>query len=378
MLNKKHILCFCPVVGDTKDAKRIDILQKAGFDVTVIAFNREFFVSRLPKCEIVILESIENGKYGKRLGKMLKSLLRLRQYVKKCDIIYAMSPDLAIMAFIASGGKKPLVLDLADIRRIQVSSSISGKLVRMVDRFLATRCKLIVVTSKGFITEYYSKTLKKEIKNYFLLENKVDYRIPPPAYSEPVLGGKKLRIGYFGVLRDKWTIQFLNELLVKFPGKYEVYAAGINMLYDLDITELEEKVEDFHFIGPYKSPDDLEKLYAKVDVIAIFYPEYPFNRNWYEASRICRSNRFYEACFFRKPMLSFSFCEDGKEINNLKIGLTFTSYNISESLLIAQRELNYCNLSQWRQNLKSLPSEVYLFHDEHVELAKKLRATIKS
>lgn len=377
-MNQKQILCFCPVVGDTKDAKRIKILQKAGFKVTVVAFERDYFVSRLPDCEIITLGKIRNGEYMSRVLIMLKSLIKLRKIVRKFDIVYALSPDLAIMAYIASLGKKNiLILDLADIRRVQVSSSPLGKFTRIADRFLASHCDLIVVTSKGFITEYFRKTLKKDIKNYFLLENKVDYNIPIE-YPEIGTRSEKIRIGYFGVLRDNWTIEFLLKLLSKNPEKYEIFAAGIDMLPDKDLKEIDKNVFGFHYLGPFQSPGDLNNLYKKVDIIAVFYPEHPVSRNWFNASKICRSNRFYEACYFEKPMLAFSFSEDGKEVFNLDIGHTYTTYNISECVTLTNKDLNYSNLARWTKNLSLLPKDIYTFQNEHLKLGEELKTIIKN
>ena len=101
MLNKQKILCLLPIVGDTKDSKRIQILQEGGFDVIVVAFERNLYKARMPNAELNILAKIENGNYLKRIFVMINCIFRLRKFIIKSDAIYALNQDLAIFAFIA-------------------------------------------------------------------------------------------------------------------------------------------------------------------------------------------------------------------------------------------------------------------------------------
>ncbi len=373
MLLSKNILCFFPVVGDTKDAKRVDILQKAGYNVTVVAFKRDYFISRLPDCEIIIIGKIENRKYFKRIGIMIISLLKLRKIIKRNSVIYALSPDLAFMAFIASLNlNKPIIMDVADIREIQVSKSIFGRLTRVLDKFIAKRCELIVVTSEAFIKEYYSKTIKVSVRDYYLLENKVDYSIKLHDDEQLFLDRSKIRIGYFGVLRDNWTVEFLIGLLKNYPDKFEVLLAGINMIDKFDICKLSNVEEGFSYFGPFTSPNDLLALYNSIDVIALFYPEHSTNVDWFNARKNCRTNRFYEACYFRKPLIAFSFSEDGKKVEELNIGLTVKNYNLTQAVETISKNLTNNQISKWVGNIKKFPVEVYKFKNEPAELKNKI------
>ena len=379
VLQKVNILCILPVIGDTKDAKRIELLQKAGFNIKVIAFERDYFVSRLPNCEIVKLPKIEQGKYWKRFLIMLKSLIRLRRHVKKCDVVYAFSPDLAIFAYIASLQlKKPLVMDVADIREIQVSSSLSGKLLRVIERFIANRTDLLVVSSLAFVTDYYLGKLKAKVKYYLLLENKVDYILNVDTYNTKNKQNDIITIGYFGYLRDNWTIKLLAELTQQLNNKCKVKLAGVDMITEANINELSIQNKNFNYSGPYKSPDDLNKLYSDIDVIVIFYPEPTDDFDWYNAKRICRSNRFYEACFFKKPIIAFSFTEDGKEVIKNNIGFTLDSYDVNLNIDIIKTSLTQENLTVWKENMMSLERSVYCLSDEATQLKNIISKIIES
>ena len=363
----KEILCFLPVVGDTKDAKRVDILQKAGYKVTVVAFEREYFISRLPDCKIITIGKIENGKYIRRILIMLVSLFKLRKIIKNFDAIYALSPDLAFMSYLSSIDLgKPIIIDVADIREIQVSNSFFGRITRILDRFITKRSKLLVVTSGAFISDYYNKILQLSVKNYYLLENKVDYdfSIINTTYKDK----GKVRIGYFGVLRDNWAVELLLSLLKKYPRKYEILLSGINMISKFDICKLNDIQEGFSYSGPYRSPKDLQKIYKNIDLIALFYPEDSNDINWTKVRKICRTNRFYEACFFKKPLLAFSYSEDGRNIKKLNIGCTFSNNNLNEVIEKVNQDITHDQIIKWIKNMEKLPPNFYKFQNEASEL----------
>lgn len=379
VLQKVNILCILPVIGDTKDAKRIELLQKAGFNIKVIAFERDYFVSRLPNCEIVKLPKIEQGKYWKRLLIMLKSLIRLRRYVEECDVIYAFSPDLAIFAYIASLRiKKPLIMDVADIREIQVSNSISGWILRRIERFITNRVDLLVVSSFAFINDYYSGKLKAKVKTYLLLENKVDYSLEENIHNVLIKNNEIITIGYFGYLRDNWSIKFLLEISRQLEGKCKVKLAGVDMISDFNLDELCARNENFTYYGPYKSPDELNNIYSDIDLIVIFYPEPTDNIDWFNAKRICRSNRFYEACYFKKPIIAFSFTEDGKQVISNDIGFTLDSYDIKSNIEIIKSSLTQENMALWKYNMLSLNRSVYCLSDESTQLRNSISKIIES
>jgi hypothetical protein len=371
------ILCIFPVVGDTKDAKRVELLKKAGFSVSVAAFNRNYFVSRLPNCEINVLATIENGHYLKRILIMIFKLSKLRKHLKKFSLVYAHSPDLAIFSYIASlGFNIPIIMDVADIRKIQVDSGIIGYLFRKIDKFIAERCSLIVVTAETFIKGYYEGKLRARIKNYLLIENKVDYPLEllgkiNKVHYQSSSKHAKLRIGYFGVLRSNWTVSVLIDLLKQHKNDYEIYLAGINMVSAYDIEQLSVDYKNFTYLGPYKSPNDLVTLYEKIDVVIDCYPEPANDDDWFWAQKICRSNRFYEACFFKKAIITFSFCEDGQKVKNYNIGITLDSHDVSHAAK-SIAEISGDDLITWQYNLDKLSEDVYMFRNEPDHLRDKI------
>lgn len=382
MLKKHKILCLLPIVGDTKDSKRIEILQDSDFDVVVVAFERDSFKARMPNAHVNILAKIDNGNYFKRIIIMIKCILSLRKYIKNTDAIYALNQDLAIFAYIAAIGlNKPLIIDVADIREIQTGPSIVSIIFRLIDKYITNRASLIVVTAKGFISEYYKKILGIEIEDYILLENKVDYtedlRITSNACNTLDYQREKIKIGYIGVLRDEWSLLFLKELVIKYPDKFEIVCAGIDLIRGYDIDKYCTDTPGMKYLGPFKSPADLNGLFQHVDVIALFYPETKIPEHWFNIRSVCNTNRFYEACYFRKPIISFSFCEDGKRVKENSIGMVFDTYNIDTNVEILNSQLTMERIVYWHENLLHLKEDIYCFSNEKEIMKNKINEILR-
>ena len=151
-----NVLFLLPVLGQPRDAKRIAMLQAAGFVVEGAAFDRQYHVGRIPDCEVEILATIQHGKYLKRLITFASVVPTLRRAIRRADIVYASGPDMALMATVAGlGTGTPVILEVGDVQRAQVSGGFVGKAVRLLDRFGANSAKLITTTAPDFVDEYY-------------------------------------------------------------------------------------------------------------------------------------------------------------------------------------------------------------------------------
>lgn len=132
----------------------------------------------------------------------------MRKLIKENDLVYCIGADLSILAYFNTIflNNKKFIMDIADIREIQVSNILFSRLLRFVKPMLQ-RASLVVVTSKGFIENYYNTRLKLTDIDYFLLENKVDYDIDIKSITNNKKSNK-ITIGYLGMIRDEWTLLF--------------------------------------------------------------------------------------------------------------------------------------------------------------------------
>ena len=304
--------------------------------------------------------------------KMLLAIPKLRKKIRSADIVYAMSPDLTALAMLAGLGlQKRYVMDMADIRRVQVSKNPIGFAWRLIDRWVIKRVHLLVVTARGFVTDYYEKYLRCEVRNFFVLENKVDYAISSRP-SRPLKACDKIKIGYFGVLRSNWSFEVLLRLLTDYPSEFEINVAGINFQSEYDLHELERRYDGFTYWGTYNSPEDLSGIYANIDYVFACNPDpQELDPLWYWMQKICRVNRYYEAIFFQKPLIVRDDSADGMEVRINAIGISIASDTPSDAASEIRKNAAE-KLDQYHKNIEKLPVQSFHSDEDLVEFAEKL------
>jgi succinoglycan biosynthesis protein ExoL len=366
-----RILTVLPVLGQPRDSKRIDMLVSLGFNVSVAAFNRAYHSGRVPSRPTQIIGTISHGKYLQRIGRLITALPKLRRAMRDRDIVYASSPDMALLAMIAGMfmGKK-FILEVGDVREIQTAEGLKGRLVRIVDRVLTNRCSLLVVTAVGFLDNYYRNWLRSNVPAV-VVENKLEASLTV-ARPEAVRGNlpqgrpfidRPLRIGYFGLLRCQWTWDVLKAFALKHPKDVQIVMAGYPM-EPADIAEQAKSIPNVIYSGEYKSPNDLPRLYGGVDIVWACY-KFIGPRDW--NLKWARPNRFYESCYFGRPLISRLGSSDSKEVDRLKIGFNIQTHEISE-VVTELESITAEMVEQWRSNSLKLPNSLFIYTDEGEQL----------
>lgn len=380
MTKKIKILFIISIIGHPRDSKRIKMLQDAGFYVESIGFKRKRSnnTGRNPECDIHILAQIQDRVYYDRIILILKNLPFIRNKIKNADIVYASGPDMAFMSLISKIGlKRPVILEIGDIQKTQTDNGVKGVIYRIVDKVIVNSCQLLVVTSKKYYEEYYNKWLQVE-KDYIVLENKLEtyqenensLNIISDSYLQKE--NRKIRIGYFGVLRCNKTFEVLMLLAERNPENIEIVIAGqifVNYIY---IKKLKE-YKNIKYKGEYKSPDDLQKLYGMIDIVWGCYP-FPENNFW--NWRWARTNRFYESCFYKKPIIGLYDSGDASDIIFYDIGILVKNEK-NEEIVNDIEKITYNDYYKWLNNLYKVPENVYIYTDEVSILKEIIKSKIR-
>ena len=156
--------------------KRIKAIQQLGVNTTVIAYNRDDNKSGEYFSDTISLGTIEHGKYFQRMLTIIKSFLIVRRECKEIDICYCFGLDMFLLGWLASlckNNKPKYVYEVGDIRPILLGEGFINIIARNLDRYLASKAKLLVVTSTAFITEYYYKIINLSSLSYIEIENKL-------------------------------------------------------------------------------------------------------------------------------------------------------------------------------------------------------------
>jgi succinoglycan biosynthesis protein ExoL len=370
------IVFLLPVHSDAHCLGRVSALQTLGVESQLLAFERDYYPGRLWPGGYRSLGRIQHGNYFKRLPALLKALSVVRSTARSSDVIYAFGLDMLLTAWFATRGLKrkvALVYEVSDIRVLLIGDSAISKLLRWLERYLLQHVVCVIVTSEAYVTGYFHKIQGMYNVNYQVIENKLESSKLSPISDDNktsnLYTNSVLRIGYFGLIRCRYSWVVLKSLVKRANGRIRVYIRGV--LWRLG--ELEEEIQNTEFVeyrGPYISPDDLPTMYNQVDLIWAAHHHGETNTRW------ARANRFYEACYFKRPMIAQEGTQDGKVVSELELGINIDLLDVErsvEELLSVDKQM----IDTWWQNLASLPINMYVYTDEHKKLLKILQANLE-
>jgi hypothetical protein len=359
--------------------KRVEIISKLVDQIQVYAFERkDSYPGKKIDFEMNTLSEIVHVSYLKRSVLLIKSLNKIRSAVRKTDVVYTFGLDMLSLGWISKqlSFKKnvKLVYEVGDIREIMIGKAPINNLARFFEKFLLRYVSVLVITSEAFYTEYFKKVQNTKSLRYHVVENKLDTDIMSVARVQEIAGkdNKEFTIGYFGVLRCARTLEILKMLAEKGKGKIKIYLRGLpgiktQIEYD-QLVSTEGVVNE----GPYVVPDDLSAMYNSVDMVWACYPYQGKEAgNWCWAKTI----RFYESCYFKKPVFVQTGTEDCKTVGQYGIGICLDLEKIEKTVDYIL-SLSDAEISEWKKNINELPEHVYRYTDEHeklITLLKKLK-----
>lgn len=370
------ILCLLPSMVDTRVARRIDMLKRGGFEVEAAAFERHQRTGRAPDCPIRRLGRIPPRRYWSRIPRLLWAAPQVREAIRRNDVVFAFSPDLAGLGLVAGAGlNRPMALEVADIYGVQVAPGWPGRAVRWLERRAVRHCRLLSLTSEGY-RAYYREWLGADAP-IIIMENKLDPEFvrsvnglgngnanhSPDADAPPA--GRPLRIGWFGRLRDEWTLQVLDELTRAAPARFAAVLSGAASPYVKNFAQRIADNPGLIYRGPFKSyPESLPELYGGVDLVMNCYPpEIP--SGW------AQHNRYYEACLFGRPLIARAGCYDAAEVRRRDVGMVIDAARPAEAAA-AIAAVSPDDLARWRRNAANLAPQVYAAIEEPDVLIKAL------
>ena len=352
--------------------RRIDKMKELGIEAKVFAFERDFYKGKIENRDYISLGNVERENYLKRIKPIIMALFKLRNQLDSADVIYTFGVDTFIIGWIASllnGHRTKIVYEVGDIRTVVLKENIVGKLFRFLERRVLNRADLLVVTSGAFIENYFMRIQKTRDIKYHIIENKPELTEEKEKKEKnQIEHNDKITIGYFGVIRCRRSIEILKEIMLANRNKFNLYIRGIPSGTDDLIREIRD-LEGVEIQGEYTVPDDLYNMYSKADVIWACYPfqgEKVGNWNW------AKTTRFYEACFFNKPMISQKGSQDSLIVKKYGIGIDIDLSDINKTALEVNK-LSLEDITSMKLKFKKVPSEVFKYRTEHEDLLKKLK-----
>lgn len=325
-MGRLHILYLVHDLSDPSVARRVRMLQTGGASITLMGFHRsEEPLLRVAGCEAIDLGRTYNGRFAQRIAAVLRVIAtasRHRRLVEGGTLIMARNLEMLAIAVRIRASRRPpapIVYECLDIHRLLLRRDMAGAWLRRLEGWLSRRASLLITSSPGFINHYFIPLSHVNLPHR-IVENKVFWPEAPetvPASCPPRPAGPPWRIGWFGAIRCRTSLELLSKLVAAQRGQLEVIIRG-KVAHD-QFADFEATVAakpGLRYEGPYRYPEDLESIYREA--------HFSWCIDWFEAgenSAWLLPNRLYEGGLFATVPLALASVETGRLLRRLGIGV---------------------------------------------------------
>ena len=346
------IVCLLSSLSQPRCIKRVNSFVEAGFEVEVYGYSRGFYdVNSLPaKVKITNWGMVKSGRgYWERLWQNFKRIKWLLSHNKHTNVLYyAFGFDFSLILSIVR--PKSFIYESSDLIYTYSRNILWVGMFRMIDKMIIRRSYQTVFTSEGFQDYLFGKCPPN---NVIIQPNKVSsYFQNFNRKNRSFYGKSELIFAYVGALRYPNTVfRFARIIGEKYP-QYSFYFYGDSQ-YTYLAKELSQKYENVKYFGKFKNPEDLENIYASIDIVVACYETSTLNE------KIAEPNKLYEAICFCKPIIVSigTFLE--KRVRDLKIGYAIDASD-DKSIEEFLGNLDFGELNKMSLHEKKLGKDVYI------------------
>lgn len=306
------------------------------------------------KVEYIPFNYTSGKGYFSKITSLIKASRKLRSLLSNVsDNIYICDSLLSLLFFrfvlLKGFKKKKVIYYVPDIpndsfdNRPGVRNKLLFILITILEKKLLQDIKFYIITSEGYL-EYYLK-LKEKDTRYLVLENKPSYAdvktvLTTTNKNIDINDGKKIKIGYFGIIRYKEIL--LNLIEVANSLNVNVVIAGkCDFINDLLVYSNVEWLGEFDY-------RDISTLYDKVDVSLAMYDRKMLN------VRLALPNKLYESMIYRKPLIVSNNTYLSNIVRKENLGFEVDPYDKQNIRTL----LDYLNSVNGKKELKLISSNL--------------------
>ena len=310
-------------LADAAVERRVTMLRRGGAEVDLFGFRR---ASGAPGQVAGVapheLGPAQDGALGRRAGSLLKLSAAARDWARPmadADLILARNLDNLFLAAVARrrlGLKVPLVYELLDVHTLMFNDGPASRLLRAFEGGLLRASDAVIVSSPAFEREYLARYHPRR-PGALLVENKVLGAAAAADPAQPLGDGPPWRIGWFGGIRCKPSLDCLSSLIRRHPGLFEVHIRGRFVNPDMgDVEAIIRNSPGMYYHGPYKAPEELAAIYGEVHFTwAIDFYQDGANSAW------LLPNRLYEGGLHGAVPIALREVETGRWLQQHGLGL---------------------------------------------------------
>ncbi|MCA9263646.1 MAG: hypothetical protein KDA60_07340 [Planctomycetales bacterium] len=370
----ESIVYVAPDCTDSAVKKRVQGLLALGHDVTTFSFRRDRYnVGSACPWKNVELGKSQERRLVSRLFSVFRALgiiMRHRTLWRQATMIYARNLDLALLALagrLLNGSKTPVVYEILDIHPLLASPGLKGAIARWLERRVLARCRLLVISSPAYLTQYFQPRQNYHGPSY-LLENKWSpsgvfqgNRLLPIPNCAPT---PRWVIGWFGNIRCSRSVEILTQVADALPDKVTIYLRGCTSLLDSSILQRAmHSRPNLVFAGEYNAPDELPEIYAQVHFNwCADFSDGP-NSAW------LIPNRIYEGGYFGVPAIAIDGHHTGAYVGQHGLGMVLQE-PYADELVKFLTNLDADAYQQLRRHIESLPESQFVDAGELSQLVR--------
>ncbi len=310
-------------LADPAVARRVTMLRQGEAEIDLYGFRRAVAApDQVAGVVPYVLGRVRDGKLARRVLTLVKYCLAAKAWarpMKDADVIVARNLDNLLLAAIARhrlGLKTPLVYELLDVHTVMVKNHPVSSVMRALEGRLLTACAAVIISSPAFERNYLARFHPRR-PQALLVENKVlnDAAVEPPLSRRA--DGPPWRIGWFGGIRCRQSLDCLVRLVKAHPGLFEVHIRGRFVESEMrDALDVIGNTPGIYYHGPYKYPDDLATIYGEVHFAwAIDFFQEGANSEW------LLPNRLYEGGLHGAIPIALRSVETGRWLEGRGVGL---------------------------------------------------------
>jgi glycosyltransferase involved in cell wall biosynthesis len=292
-----------PVSPDPRVEKEVDCLNEAGYNVSVIAWDRS--EKYKIKADFLDLKSgkVKIHRFGipatfgdgmRNLAPFIKFQIRLFKWLwsnkNTYDIVHACDFDTALTAMIVSKfTKKRLIFDIFDYLSTNPTSMFK-KTIKFFENSIINKANGVIICTEQRKKQIAGTKPKKLIVIHNSPEE-ITSAVNKDDFNE---WQKAIKIAYVGILQEHRLLKEISEVIVKMEN-IELHIGGFGK-YENYFNELSKTNNNIKYYGKLSYNDTIE-LEKKCDILMAVYA--PYIGNHYYAA----PNKFYEAMMLGKPLI---------------------------------------------------------------------------
>ncbi|WP_329605581.1 glycosyltransferase family protein [Rhizobium alarense] len=344
-----NVLYLVHDLSDPAVRRRVRMLKAGGAELTLAGFRRgDDAVTAVEGVAAIELGQTADARFGHRLAAVARACLRIGDLLRSAprpDVIIARNLEmLAVANRVATryGNDVAIVYECLDIHRLLLRDDAVGRALRLAEARLGRNVGLLLTSSPAFVESYF-RPLSGIRAPVQLVENRMleldPARSAPAVRSRPPAPGAPWRIGWFGALRCRKSLELLAAFTRVLEGQFEVVLRGRPARSEFpDFDGFVAREPYLRFEGPYRNPEDVAAIYDEVQFVwAIDFFEEGLNSSW------LLPNRLYEGCRHGAVPIVVAGTETARFVAAHGIGLTLPEPTVDRlsALLAAMDATRY-------------------------------------